>query len=216
MPIVGLAQIRAVGVAAGAHIASSTMVTFETNSYIIEYSNIGTGGRFSPGTDAYLNFGAFLEHHVFKKYNLSHSIILHQYYPSYFIINTTNNRSVNETLGLFAISYTGLLQLFNKGGLRFLVGLGMDVNFTSYSPPTFNDADLNELVTELQNTFNPLVYYIGGELGYRAGRIDLAIKYNHSLNSLTNSLAYQGNNYAIPTRQAFLFLNIGFLVFKQR
>lgn len=213
LPYFGKAQITSVGLTAGVNISSSNVYAFETSAYIIEFGNIGTGGMFSPGTDVYLNFGAFLEHKLLKKYSLSHSIILHQYYPSYNIANKSNGAIVSETVGIFAITYTGLLRLFNKGGLRFLVGPGIDINSVSSSPPTFNDGNLNELVTQLQNTFNPVVFYIGGELGYRAGRIDIALKYNHSLNSLTNSLAYQGENYAIPTRQAFLFLNIGFLVF---
>ncbi|MCF6352426.1 MAG: hypothetical protein L3J06_05400 [Cyclobacteriaceae bacterium] len=213
LPYMGKAQITSVGLTVGVNIGGSTPYAFETGSYLIEFENVGTGGRFSPGTNLYLNFGAFLEHNLLKKYSLSHSIILHQYAPSYAILSKSNGVKTSETVGIFVITYTGMLRLFNKGGLRFLAGPGIDINSISATPPTFNDSNLNELVTQLQNTFNPVVFYIGAELGYRAGRIDIALKYNHSLNSLTNSLAYQGENYAIPTRQAFLFLNIGFLIF---
>jgi len=213
LPYLVKAQITSIGLTAGVNISSSNVYTFETDAYIIEFGNIGTGGRFSPGTNIYLNFGAFLEHNILKKYSVSHGIVLHQYYPSYFIINKSSDATATAHLAMFTITYTGLLRLYNKGGLRFLAGPGIDINSISSAPPTFNDSDLNGLVTQLQNTFKPLVIYIGGELGYRAGRIDIALKYNHSINSLTNSLSYQGENYAIPTRQAFLFLNIGFLVF---
>ncbi len=213
LPFISKAQITSVGLTAGVNISSSNVYAFETSAYIIEFGNIGTGGMFSPGTDVYLNFGAFLEHNIGTKYTLSHSIIFHQYYPSYNIANKSNGAIVSETVGIFAITYTGLLRLFNKGGIRFLVGPGIDINSITATPPTFNDDNVKELVIQLQDTFNPVVFYIGGELGYRAGRIDIALKYNHSLTSLTNSLTYQGENYAIPTRQAFLFLNIGFLVF---
>ncbi len=213
MPALGMAQISAVGITAGVNIASSNVYAFETGAYFIEFEKIGTGGRFSSGTNVYLNFGAFLEHNLLRKYSLSHSIILHQYYPSYYIVNKSDGDSFGETVSMFAVTYTGLIRLVNKGGLRLLVGPGVDINSMSATEPTFNDGNLNELVTQLQDTFNPVVFYFAGELGYRAGRIDIALKYNHSLNSLTNSLAYQGNNYPIPTRQAFLFFNIGFLVF---
>jgi len=213
LPHLGKAQITSIGLSTGVNIGGSNSYAFEVKDYYVEFAKVGSGGLFSPGTNLYMHFGLFIEHKLLEKYSLSHSIIVHQYFPSYTITNNSNGVNVSETVGIFSITYTGLLRLFNKGGIRFLVGPGIDINSINTTPPTFNDDNLNEIITQLQNTFNPVVFYIGGELGYRAGRIDIALKYNHSLSSLTSFLAYQGENYAIPTRQAFLFLNIGFLVF---
>ncbi len=205
LPLIGKAQITSVGLAAGVSIGSSSEYSFQAGNYLISAENINEIGR--------LSFVGFVEHDFLSKYSFSHSITLLQYGASYFVSGSpVGNQGV--LIGVFAIKYNLLLRLFNKGGIRLLAGPGIDANIVAEQPPsTFSDNDLNEVITQLGKTINPIVYNLAAELGYRAGRIDIALKYNHSLNSLTNSLAYQGENYAIPTRQAFLFLNIGFLVF---
>ncbi len=209
----GKAQITSVGLTAGVNAAFNNSYTFQAVDYIIELGSMGSELKnIIKDENLRLNFGAFLEHDFLSKYSLSHSILLHQYYPSYYIIGSPNgNKRISE--GVFAIKYNLMLRLFNKGGLRFLAGSGIDINIIETTPSNFNDDGLNEIVTQLQKTFNPFVYYVGAELGYRAGRIDIALKYNHSLSSFTKPLEYQGASYGIPTRSAFLFLNIGFLVF---
>lgn len=205
LPIIGKAQITSVGLTAGLNAVSNSEYTFQAGGYSIKLENEGAIG--------YLNFGGFVEHNLLSKYSFSHSIILHQYHPSYFIVGSpTGNKA--STLGIFAINYNLNLRLFNKGGLRFLAGPGIDINTVKKPlPPTFNDNDLNKVITKLEKTIDPVVYYIGAELGYRAGRIDIALKYNYSLSSFTKPLEYQGETFGIPTRSAFLFLNISFLVF---
>ncbi|MCF6361512.1 MAG: hypothetical protein L3J29_12220 [Cyclobacteriaceae bacterium] len=201
----GKAQITSVGITAGLNAGVNKTYTFQAGNYSILLNNMNDIGG--------LNFGVFLEHNLFTKYSLSHSIILHHYYPNYFVTGSPAGNSGGSS-AVFAVTYSGLLRLFNKGGVRLLAGPGVDINSLSTAPmPDTTDEDLNEILDQLQNNVKPIVYYIGAELGYRAGRIDIALKYNYSLNSFTQPLAYQGETYGIPTRSAFLFLNIGFLIF---
>ncbi|MCF6352420.1 MAG: hypothetical protein L3J06_05370 [Cyclobacteriaceae bacterium] len=205
LPYMGKAQITSVGLLAGLNAGVNKTYAFQAGNYSIMLNNMNDIGG--------LNFGAFVEHNLLTKYSLSHSVILHHYYPNYFVTGSPAGNSRGGP-AVFAITYNGLLRLFNKGGVRFLAGPGIDINsLSTASMPNSTDEDLNEILAQLQNNVKPIVYYIGAELGYRAGRIDIALKYNYSLNSFTQPLAYQGETYGIPTRSAFLFLNIGFLVF---
>lgn len=215
LPNIGRAQISSVGLFAGMNNGVNSAYTFQAGNYSIGLESMSSGllKNVIKEENLTLNFGVFVEHNFLSKYSFSHSIVLHQYYPSYFIIGSPTGIKVSKA-GIFAIKYNLMLRLFNKGGVRLLAGPGIDINVIEKPPqPTFNDNDLNEIATQLEQTFNPVVYYLGAELGYRAGRIDIALKYNRSLNSFTQPLEYQGASYGIPTRSAFLFLNIGFLVF---
>lgn len=205
LPFMGKAQITSVGLFTGLNKGANSDYAFQAGNYIVQLNDMNSIGR--------LGFGAFVEHNFLSKFSFSHSIILHKYSASYYIFgSTTGDQEMG--IGIFAVKYNLMLRLFNKGGVRFLVGLGIDINaIETPPPPGFSDVDLNEIVNQLEETIKPVVYYAGAELGYRAGRIDIALRYNQSLNSFTQPLEYQGETYGIPTRSSFLFLNIGFLVF---
>ncbi|GEM_PF-5416443 len=209
LAITSRAQITAVGVKAGITMGLNKTYAFQAANYGVVLEDMQEFGR--------LNFGAMLEHNLFTHYSLSHTVLLHQYYINYFVIQANSDLRYPTGAGVYTVTYTPLFRLVNKGGLRFLAGPGIDINSLSESPkPDTPDDGLNQIVDQLQYNVKPVVYYIGTELGYRAGRLELALKFNYSLNSFAEPITFNGVTYGIPTRSAFFFLNIGFLVYNKK
>ncbi len=214
----GRAQITALGITAGFKSDFSNAYALQVGSFVVEIPSMGTGpGNIINEQNLYRQFGAFVEHRLLSRFTLSHQINLYHVYLQYIVVGSPEGNKSN-TMGVFTTKYNALIRLYSKHGFRAAVGAGLDFNFVihgSASDFQFDDQDLNELLAALPDTFNPVVINTSAEIGYRAGLLDVSVRYSQGLTLFTRSLNYQGESYPLPIRSSGLFFNLGVLIYNK-